>query len=255
MSEAPQYLSLSQFKTDNLLPGSKEPTLFKNGGKFLPFEYKYPNNQHEKLNIVTPDVYLPFGLSCFQTATNSRWTCDISFYKREENLNLQRLYDVAYELDEFAINLVHKNSENWFGKQKSLEVLRENYSKLIRESKPPGKFAPVLRVHANPDPDNNFKFKIFNKQGKLLPCSADVRETSTVVPRMTKARLLLEFSSLWFSGVSFGWSCNVKQLIVIPFNSVIEEPIINSVEYNEEGKIEEISPMETDFGQEEFIET
>lgn len=232
---SPQYISLSQFNVKNLIPAAKVMQM-KTGAKILPLVYKYPNNSEERLNIVTPDVYLPFGLSSFNTESN-RWTCDISFFKKEDNPNLQRLYDVTREIDDFVLTTVYRNFNIWFGKDKSLEVLREQYSPLIRESDPPGKFAPNLRAHANPSPDGRFKFNIYNPQGELLECTANPRETAKIVPKKTKARLLLEFSSIWFSATGFGLSCNVKQIIVIPNNNIISQPIIQDLEYTEEGSI------------------
>lgn len=252
---SPQFLSLFQFDETKLVP-SQKPLLLNNGSKSLPIDYIYPNKSQEKLNFVTAEVYLPFGLSCYRAGNSDpRWTADVSFYLKEENPNLNRLYEVAQKLDEIGIDLVHQKFESWFGKKKSLEVIKDQYCPLIRQSKPAGKYAPNLRVHANPDSEGNFKFNIYNNNGQLLPCKADERETEKVVPSKTKAKLLIEFSGLWFTAGNFGWSCNLKQLVVIPRNNTIDRPLITSIDYSEEGNlIERPKPMEFE-PQQGFIET
>ncbi len=224
------FLTHNEVTTLNFKPNPTVTTL-SNGGKCLWMNYYYPkSHMQNKLQVCTPDVWLPFGLSVFNPKAGSggisRWSCDLSFYKMEENESLKSFYDFACKLDEYALKLALENCKEWFQQKKTKEVLEDKLKRLIRESNPPGKFAPTMKIHANPNQKGEFQFNIYTISGDRLPCSPNIEEARLVVPPKTKVRMLLEFSNIWFTNAGFGWSCKLKQLIIYPKNRIIDRPVL-----------------------------
>ena len=197
-------------------------TFLANGGKCLYMNYMYEDHEILSLSINTPFVYLPFGLNSYDPAGNGkrRWSADLSFYKMEENEELKCLYDFATKLDEYALDLATTNWEKWFGVKKTREVLRDKLVPLVRESNPPGKYAPTLKVHANPDQQGQFTFKVYNayQSDEALDINAsDPEDVKAQVPGKTKCNMILKFPSLWFTSAGFGWSCRLQLLVIYPY--------------------------------------
>lgn len=229
-----QFLSTTQVDFKNLRPNAKITTL-SNGGKCLWVKYCYPNHNQEALRIATPDVFLPFGLSPYKpknapASASYRWSTDPSFWKMEENELLKNVYDLACNLDDYALKLADEQSETWFGSKKTKEVLEDKLQRLVRESNPPGKYAPTMKIHANPNQKGEFQFIVCTPDGKIIPCNPNnVEEAKQVIPKQSRVRMLLEFSNIWFGTAGFGWSCRLKQIIVYPQTRMITTPLVGFV--------------------------
>lgn len=241
MSE--RFIAVKDITTERIRPSSNDPTALNHGGKILWMNYQYPDNSVDRLQIATPVVSLPFGLSEYKGSSVSRWSCDISFYgmdqtpERPGNPMLKMLYDKCIMMDNYLLDLVEANSEKWFGRKKTRELLAEMMTTMVRDSNPPGKYAPTLKVHANPDRNDIFPFRVFTKSGEEIPCLPNQEEALKAVPERCRAQMLLSFPSIWLSGNSFGWSCRVKQVVVQPSNRILSRPIITDIAYDDEGNL------------------
>lgn len=215
-----------------------------NGMTFLYTNYQFNDGSIGKFYVLTDVVYLQFGLSSFKTSQGTlKWNADISFYKKEENPGLNALFNLATELDKFAIDLVEQKCETWYGKKKSREVLEDKFIGLVRRS-PGDKYAPTLKVHANSLPNNKskFSFPITDSQDNVIECSpTNEDQVRQLVPKGSKVRMILEFSNLWFAKIGgFGWSCKCRQMFLEKKNSnnLIETPFqLSNYYYNDSGNL------------------
>ncbi len=233
-----RYIDLGRIDTKFLVPNENLSHLA-NNTECLYVKYEYPNAIVDSLATITPVVFLPFGLSNYEDG--ERWSIDVSFYKMEENKVLERLYNVCVALDDWLLELALNNSERWFGKKKTRDVLLDRMTRLVRESKPPGKYAPTLKVHANPR-QKQFQFKVYppNSATEEDEIKCTLENAKTVLPKKSRVQLLLTFPSVWFSPNSFGWSCRCVQVTKYPTSIVVKRPVMQDTDYDEDGNFKRL---------------
>lgn len=217
----PTFITPEQFDVSKLRP-SEIPTKDNNGNINVWLNYEYPNGTVDQLSVFTDWVYLNWGLNCYK----GNWGSDISFWKMDENPKLAALFKVFSEIDNFMVDLFHKNWNSWFGVQKTREIVQEKYRPLIEE-KQPGKFAPVGKVRAKTINGNTqFGFKVFDHEKNEVEISPSMPDA--LGKRNTKCRILINLSYGWYkSQLGFGISARAKQYHLSKpyFNPVVQEPI------------------------------
>lgn len=188
-SFTPSSLSISSLST--LKSGAKSAYLNYNKGGFV---------------IQTPSCVLPAGMSVFEEGAVKKHSLQLSLRDYETPGKMKEFYDMLTKLDEFMIEQGIKNSKEWFGKQFSPELIREDkYKPCIRVSKNLNKdgvpYPPSLRVALKTN--ENGSFILDNVVRKNMEKISD-RSFEEIFGRNSKVTCLLKCSGVWVSSVGYG---------------------------------------------------
>lgn len=179
----------------------------KMGGKIVYVSYGKEKN---KIFLQTPEVSLPFGISSYvdkATGAVSSFSLDISFRDLETNPDLRVFYDKMKELDGLMVNTAVSKSVEWLGKNKSKDVILDNYKPLVKPPNDP-KYSDVMRVKILWDSKKDEFGSKFYDENKL-------ETTHEYISKGTTAKMLLELRSVWFVQGSFGIKFALVQLKVV----------------------------------------
>ena len=199
------------------------------GGNMVYMQY---NNK--KLMIQTPEMAAPFGLSTFTDDKSGavKYSIDVSFRDVDTNPKIKDFYDKMVAFDECVLKSAVENSKAWFGKQMSMEVVKELYKNTVKPSNQPEKYAPTM------------KFKI-RDIGKVAAYDEDQEAINPEmgITKGSKIRTILDASSVWFVNKQFGVSWNliqiqVKKPQVVEGFAMQNEDSEDDEEYEEEEKEE-----------------
>ncbi len=188
-SFTPSSLSVSSLST--LKSGAKSAYLNYNKGGFV---------------IQTPSCVLPMGMSVFEEGNNKKYSLQLSLRDYDVPGKMKDFYDMLGKLDEFMIEQGIKNSKDWFGKQFSPELIREDkYKPCVRTSKNLNKegnpYPPGFRITLKTD--DNGKFLFDNVVNKSMEKITD-RTYEEIFGRNCKVTCLLKCSGVWVSSVGYG---------------------------------------------------
>jgi len=157
----------------------------------------------------TPAQDAPFGVSCWEggnTGAVDATGIQKRSYKLTINVTDPDYIDFCNKLDDLVIQLAVKNSKDWFGVQKSLEVISDNYYRVLRPAT--GDYAPTNKFTVLTTPESR-STRFYTPDQKPITRD-DVKSHSRVV-------IIAEAPSIYFMGKSsFGLSLVARQVCVIP---------------------------------------
>lgn len=198
----------NELKTEDIT--YNEPRLNNHGGLSVALSY---NNQ--KITIQTPKARIPFGLNTLTTDDGSvRKSIDISFAGLEENQALQDLYNFIRELDDRTIDEATKNSEKFFKKKMSREVVQELYKPLIND-KSEGKYPATLRMKMMTNDQGHYTGSVFNAVDKT-------KVTEEMLTKGSHMAAIVSVQNLWVVNKLCGLTLKVEQIKVWPKPSLNE---------------------------------
>jgi hypothetical protein len=179
----------------------------------------YVNYDGGKFILQTPqNMTLPYGLGVNDKSkfggTGVDYSIDLSLKGYDDPTSpVHGYYQMLTALDEHIISLAHKNSKAWFGKERSIDSIRDNYKSSV-------KFA--LDKEGNPKPyppthklklrklNGEFETKFYNPKGKPY------RDTPVedLLPKNAQVTVLAKVAGLWFSAAGFGLTWRAEQIVV-----------------------------------------
>lgn len=178
----------------------------RNGGKFVPL--LGPDGQKKRFTIQTPALPLPFGVSAYREKPEGdvqSYSLDVSFRGADADPKIAEFLDKMVQLDARMLEASVANSKDWFGKQKSIDTLEDNYRRLVKEH-PEHKYPPVMKVKVqvtNGAP--NVSFFDENKN----PVGIDY------IIKGCSIKLILEMDRVWFVNNTFGVTWRALQGAVV----------------------------------------
>ena len=182
------------------------------GGKYVPLANA---NGKCRITLQTPTMSLPFGVSTYSEKPDlppTSYSVDLSFRGYETDENVLTLYNKLRELDAHLIDAAYANSVEWFGKQKSRELLADTYRPLTKED-PTGKYAPVWKIKIPMVDDRATGYK---------KPSVDVFDTNRnkieleQIKKGSSIKVICEVASVWFvSNTQWGISFRAVQILVV----------------------------------------
>lgn len=163
-----------------------------------------------RILLQTPSMPAPFGISEFTTETGVvKYSVDLSFRYENEDSKVARFRDKLEQLDEKMIELATINSVKWFGKKLSREVIAELYRPLIKLSKQPEKYKPLLKCKLRSRVNGEMGINAFDVHA--FTCDGDVFDMATFMPGGS-IKLIVEIMPVWFMNRQFGLSLNIVQV-------------------------------------------
>jgi len=114
------------------------------------------------------------------------------------------------------------NSEVWWGKKKSREVIEDNFFPFIKypKDKLSGGFdmsrPPSMRAKV-PNYDGRWNIEIYDTDNKLIfPCDNENLTPMDFVPKKSNVACVLQCGGLWFGGKGWGVTWRLNQCVVKP---------------------------------------
>lgn len=196
-------LSVSAIST--LKSGAKQAYVNYNAGKFI---------------IQTPqNMIAPYGLGVNDKSkfggTGIDYSLDLSLRGYNEEGNpVKGYYDMLAAIDEYILNLAVKNSVAWFGKQRSLDSIRDSYKSSVKFAidKATGQqkaYPPTHKLKLR-KLDDKFETKFYNSKGKLYKDMP----IEDLLPKNVQLTVLIQCAGLWFSAAGFGLTWRAQQVVV-----------------------------------------
>jgi hypothetical protein len=183
------------------------PKIMDSGGKIVGIEY----DGHRNFLTQTASMVLPYGLNVYDKAGPATYSVDVSFRGVEENPKMQAFHDMLVAFDAHMVEAAVANSQPWFGKKHSLEVVKAFYTPSIRISMDrdgkPKPYPPTLKIKL---PKDNGAFKTqFYDQNKQHIEGMSVEE---LLVKGACGTFLIKCTGLWFAGAKFGASWKAEQV-------------------------------------------
>lgn len=159
-----------------------------------------------RLSIQTPVMVMPFGVTPYQESPGGdiqSYSVDVSF--RGEDPKIADFQKKIEELDDILIQTATENSEAWFGRPMTRELVTEFYRKLLNNKNP--QYPPTLRVKVG-----------VGYNGEILARFYDEARAPTNIEYLVKGatvKLIVELSSVWFVNKTFGATFRLVQAAVV----------------------------------------
>ena len=196
-------LSVSAIST--LKSGAKQAFVNYNAGKFI---------------IQTPqNMIAPYGLGVNDKSkfggTGVDYSLDISLRGyNEDGAPVKGYYDMLMAIDDYILNLAVKNSVAWFGKQRSLDSIRDSYKSSVKfaidkATGQPKAYPPTHKLKLR-KLDDKFETKFYNSKGKLYKDMP----IEDLLPKNVQLTVLIQCAGLWFSAAGFGLTWRAQQVVV-----------------------------------------
>lgn len=173
----------------------------------------FNRNVNDKTNEVTYSISLQFPPEAEQTSDQSR------------------LLKMLKARDEKHIQTAVENSQKWFGKKMSEEVVRENYVSLLKYPKIKDtdeidySRSPSIRMKLG-FYDGAFKFSLYNMDSEFLFNEEIQRKKGSIgdveallselIPKTAHLVAIIQSNGMWFVNKNFGETFQLSQAIVRP---------------------------------------
>ena len=167
------------------------------GGKIV--YLNFPDSR--KIVLQTPVMSAPFGVSSFEDSSDGKrsYSLDASFKGYDTNPKLASFLTKCREFDDMLIDVATENSRSWFGKDMTKEMLSVLFRKSIRDPNDV-KYAPTLRQKITPSTEYYDEH-----QNKV---------DMDYITKGTSFKAIVEISSVFFVGTTFGVTWRISQLAV-----------------------------------------
>ena len=168
------------------------PSKNKSGGQQIPLSYQSMTNY----TIQTPVMSLPFGISEYTPDVGAtKYSLELSFKGADTDPKIATFKKLIEDLDNHFIDLAVKNSQEWFGKKMSAEVVSELYRPIMKPSKQPEKYASTMKL----------KLRERNEvlEAKATTLDGEPFDISKIAPGTTGAAIM-DFAPMWFVNKQFG---------------------------------------------------
>ena len=206
----------------------------KQGAKWAPIQRKNDDGEEEELFVQFPRMKLAFnGLSVDDQNGTKKYSISLSFDKSnfddaDDDASLNRVgkfQKVLTDMDEGNIEHGCLRSAEFFGKEKSKDVIEDTYSTLIKYSKSVNSstgqpWAPTFKVKL-PIRKGRPDFQLYNAKKQEIPIGQDENGDWDLASHITKGaevKGIFKFSTMWVAGGKFGMTTELKQMIIFPQN-------------------------------------
>ena len=210
-----ELVKYSNFETSNV--SFTEPKKNKYGGKSVYVQYN-----DKPLVLQTPELTLPYGLNVYEVKDSSgnptgknEYSLNLSFKgydtRKDVKLFLAKMTELGEEIVDYAV----ANSQKWFRKKHTKEVVEALNNSIVQYSKDKEtgevthKWPPTMKVKLYTDDQESFLCETYNKKHEPVSFRENVVKGTTV-------KGLMSCSGVWFAGGKFGVTWVMRQMVVNP---------------------------------------
>ena len=202
----------TNFKVNNVsvsVPKAVEIT-DKDGKKTTVGKKAYVNYASGRFSMQTAtNMRVPFGLNVYDQSNPPKYSINLSFNGYQDNQDVKAFYEAIQGLDKFIVDEAVKNSEAWFGKKKSREVLEEFYTPSLKYGKKDD-YPPTMKLNLRKLADG-FETKFYDIKGrpyKTMP-------VDEMLMKGTQVTCLINCADVWIAGTGkFNLRWNVEQIVI-----------------------------------------
>ena len=236
---------VSQSNLNSSLVSFGDVRLNKAGGKSIPIKYNGQN-----LQIRLEKTMYPMGINIRENENGTSYTmslglrgCDAYAKDRAgpDAGSMGTLYNFLLDLQEGVLQHMFKNSKKIFGKERSLEVLKDTMKQFLSPSVekvngewvPTGKYPPSLKMKV-PVYSGDVAMDVTDHMGKRV--EIDLDNLSAVFPKRVEASIVVS-PSIYVTGTGCGVTWRITYAKVSPpqrltaadvFRDEIEEEVTGS---------------------------
>ncbi len=170
----------------------------------------YINYDGRRVRIQAPRLSIPYDAGDYKG--NQKYKVQFSFRGRESNPKVQGFYKMIEDIDNFVIDMAHKNAGKWFGMAgASREMIAILYTRSIKFSKDketgalkdyPPTFAASLKQK-----NDAFDAELYDDQKRLIEGVSPL----DVLRRGSEVTPILDCTGIWKADKSFGLSWKLHQ--------------------------------------------
>jgi hypothetical protein len=219
-------LKINHFEQNNLSTTTPKP-LGNMGAKVVSLNYKFPEGQ-APITLQTPWMR-SYGINKWVDPANEsappKLSVTLSFLGHETDEKITEFKGFLEALDEWAIDLAHKNSWEWL-KSKSVprDTVAFNYTRSLKipvdkeTGEPNGKPAN-MKLKLSQTDATGYSASFFTKEKSAL----STEEVETYFTMGSKVRGLIQCTGFWIAAGKFGLSWKLKQMVIEPSSKIGKE--------------------------------
>lgn len=194
-----------------------EPKTLESGGK-----QAYINYNGGMFVMQTPVCRLPYGLSVFDKQGPVKYSMDLSFDGYDSNEKMKQFFDAMSALDNHMLDQAVINTQKWFKRSLTREVLENLYTPCIKYAKDKDgnqkPYPPTLKVQLRQKRDtSDFEVQVYDDEKKpvLNPVMQEL------IVKGAQLKCLIQCTGVWFAGGKFGLSWKATQICLdsVPQNA------------------------------------
>jgi hypothetical protein len=225
----------------------------KAGGKSIPIKY-----QGQNLQIRLEKAMYPMGINIRENENGTTYTMSLSLrgcdaYAKDragpETGTTGTLYNFLLDLQEGVLQHATKNAKKIFGKDRSLEVLRDTMKSFISPSVekvngewvPTGKYPPSLKMKV-PVYSGDIAMDVVDHLGKAVQLDLDT--LASVFPKRCEASIVVS-PSIYITGTGFGVTWRIAFAKVSPPQRTNAADVFRD-EIEEEQRTAAVAPILTE---------
>jgi len=220
MSKSPIVLNMSEFSPHAVR--YMQPRVNDRGGKSV----TVISSQSNRALFITMPLMMTWGISDYvdeKGESDGKYTISLQFPKdAESNNDIRTALTKLKEFEKKIIDDAVTNSEAWFGKKASREIVEDRYFPFLKYKKDKDKkevdynSQPTMRPKL-PCYDGVWKTEIFDPKGKLLfPCDVEGSTPMDFISKGSQVACVLQCGGLWFGGKGWGLIWKLAQAVVKP---------------------------------------
>lgn len=169
------------------------------------------NANLETFKIQCPRMYMPFGISCFQSEYGTpKYTVDFTLTGHDDESSFVHKFIKGFRALEEKIcqEIVNQSALIFQGESKTIDEVRSMFTSAIRSDG--GGWPPKLKAKVDVTSDGEvFKTPIYDEHEKLL-----TDEPRRGIYAKSSGRAILELASIWFYDGRIGGLWKTDQLVV-----------------------------------------
>jgi len=209
----PKFVSYSDFKVENVVLMNYKLT--QQGSKTVSIMYYYDEadkaaGRKLPLKILSPADLKTWGVGIYEGNANVNVPIDDSFPAE---------FKAVFEnLDDKIVNHVFENSKVFFGAQKSMEIVKEFFSKTIRYTldKNTGNVKHTFLKFKCPAYDGRFQFTVYDDDDQLIFPVDGQFSPESAIPKNSRGQFIFSVPSVWVTNGKFGYTTKIVQFKVKP---------------------------------------
>lgn len=184
------------------------------------------SSQLNKLLRVETPLMMTWGIADYVDQTtgesDGKYTMSLNFPNDEYATDETRmLLEKVKGFEDHILDIAVENSETWFGKKKTKELVEDSFSSIIKtNSKQPDR-PPSLRIKVPYYEGKWGDISLFDysSQERLYPSPDDTITPPDLVPKLSQIACVIQCSGLWFVGGRWGVKWVLNQAVVKKKNS------------------------------------
>tara|TARA_Y100000361_G_C11155606_1_gene343881 strand:+ start:1686 stop:2672 length:987 start_codon:yes stop_codon:yes gene_type:complete len=220
MSKSPIVVKYTDFQPDAIR--YMQPKISDRGAKSV----NVISNQSGRALYISTPLLMTWGISDYvddKGESDNKFNMSLVFpnadYETEQSTEfLSKLKCFEEQILSDAV----KNSEVWWGKKKSREVIEDNFFPFLKypKDKLTGEVdmtrAPSMRAKV-PNYDGRWNIEIYDTSNqKIFPCDNENLTPMDFVPKKSNVACVLQCGGLWFGGKGWGMTWRLNQCVVKP---------------------------------------